>query len=1261
MAHFRMLCGPCSLLCSTSHSATPGTLGEPHSLCGCMANISGEGLTKVLLLSENLYEQSHYLLQRLIKRAGFQEEHFYFAHSLTPETLQEAQQLGVKVIMPLGERALRFTAGELNILRWRGRVLEAKPASYFLLPTFKPSKLLHRKLPKGAPKDIEGLRNPPRYQANFLRDLLYAVHVAKEGFTRSEVKYLLDPGVLEFEQWAMGYLEAIQADPETLLSFDIETPYKQDNVDEDELEEGEAKTEHNLQILRISFSYRPHTAVTIPFSPPYHAAIRKLLASPTGKVTWNGVHFDVPVLEANGFPVEGVMFDGMDAWHYLYPQRDKGLEAVSAEATDVLPWKHLSDSTPEWYSAVDADVALRNTLWVFERLKRNGAWESYLTAAVEVMRYMRAAGERGTPLDRKKQAEIIPLLDAEVARLDAEIQRIVPEQFKPRKRYKKAPDVEVLPGWTDSRFETVDGRVFEPVETTGSLPTCSVCGLHGVTKGEHFKGTVEEVTETKTSKKGVVTTKVKKKRVPNACKLAGATISKQPATVTEFDEILPFNANSSTQLIAYMKAHKHPVGKNKKTDGEAADAAHLRELAQLYGAKHPIYQLALDLHEVSKARTTYVPEPDANDLIHTTYTNTPWTWRFGSRALNLQNWGKREEKVWARLARLQIVSLPEYRFVSADSTSAEAVMQGWFMADPTYMDIATQSIHGWLAAKYLDLEWGPEALEEVKKHHKPIYDGMKVANFCVTGDHEVLTQEGWKRFDEYDGKAPIAEWNPDGEKIRWTVPEGLTVAPYKGDMHVWAGRNFSAVMTPNHHLPTYYDTAQARPYYEEVQHIRDSARLPVMGTLDQPEAPYTDEQLRLMVAVQADGHINASGGIVLGLTKARKVARLRELLQRPYREKPGANGAAIFRIRRSDAADINAMLDAKHFRLPLLLSLSLRQRQLVLEEVLHWDGSDNRHRTTGKQTAFYTSHEGDARAIHTIAKLSGQNALLRDDGMQTTPYGVVRMWRVSFNRAARTRVQAIAKSTVPFEGTVYCVTMPTQHFMMRHGNSIVVSSNTLNYGGSAYGMYMANKRLFPTKADAERIVDTLYALLPSLEEYHYNLRGLAHKQTYLVSPWGMRFEFFDVYTYARGRNGEILYTASGRPKLKLGKDGKALVAALPQHSNGMFSRENAVLIGRSDWGQYMPASFAVHDSYKLRVPTPKVEAASEFLVETLTRAIPQMGGLRLGAEVEVGENWGDFDAHSNPQGMKSIGKFKVKNDNLAFMPNFKAELMKVAA
>lgn len=901
-------------------------------------DVRGAGATKVLLLSESREAEDHYLLQRLIKRAGFQRDHFYYG---SLESFSGALPHDVRVVVPMGEKPLQYVTMEPNIARWRGRVV-ANNDGRFTVPTYKPSALLHKRRNPFGPPDPDILRNPPRLQASFIRDLHYAIHVAKHGFQRAPVDYLLDPTIEVFERWVQGYFDQLSKDPATILSWDIETPYKKKITEEEELEEAEAATDLNTMVLRHSFSYKTHAGVTTPHDPRFYPLLKELLKAKGAKTGHNFLYFDVPVMEGHGWEVNGKLYDGMDAWHWLYPQRDKGLEAVTADTTDMLPWKHLSDAEPEWYSVSDSDAALRNILWIHDRIKKAGpeVWANYQELAVEVMDYMRAAGKRGVPLDIEKQKELAPLMDAEIGRLDTLIQTEVEEKFKPRKRYKREPE-EVTAKLAEFTFrghpvvwdavETDENRRFEQVIVDGDVKQCSHCNSRVGNWAEHMKGRA----------KGT-------KKEPdnfNVCKAAGATAVKLPGKLVEWDEILPFNANSSTQLIAYMKAHKHPVGRNKDTGGDAADAAHLRELKGMYGDDYPLYDFALQLHDVKKARTTYMPEPDAEGLIHSTYTNTPWTWRFGSRAINMQTWGKRQEKVWARKARLQIVSKPAYRFVGADSSSAEAVIQGWFMADTQFMEIAVQSIHGWLSTKYLGWEFNPDMLDKVKKEQKAVYDGMKVAFF------------------------------------------------------------------------------------------------------------------------------------------------------------------------------------------------------------------------------------------------------------------------------------------------------------------------TLGFGGSAYGMHMANKKLFPSVKRAEQIVDSIYQLIPSLESYHWNLRGLAQKQGYIISPWGLRFDFFDVYTYDRDTHGNIRYTTNGKPKLKLGKDGKAVVALLPQHSNSMFQRGNIIRLGREGWEQYMPANLAVHDSITLHVPVAVEDRAAEALVSTMTRPIPELGGLRLGAEVEIGANWADYDKDANPEGMHSVFKQSIvlAEQRIAYMPNFAAD------
>jgi uracil-DNA glycosylase family 4 len=603
------------------------------------------------------------------------------------------------VIVPMGEMALRYVLGESKLLRWRGRVVEkefitglGKRHKARVVPTFHPRDLLPT--PADKEKNIFSderaavLANPARFTGILQRDLHLAVRLAKEGFERRDTYYLCDPDVTGFWAWVNQFEEALVRDgPELMLSWDIETPYKLKAKDDDAIDE----KERDNQIIRISFSYQPGRAVSVEWSPTYLPAIRRLLASQCVQVGWNCDTFDVPLVKAAGVAIGGEVHDYMWGFHCYQSDLPKGLEFVSSLFTDILPWKHLNNAEPAKYSCIDADAALQNALGIRDQLVANGQYETFLRHVVHLDPILVEAGARGSLIDQAKQDALTEQLGLEKARLLELVQDCVPRSLRPKKRFKKLPK--------DST-----GRCFEPVLTAGKVKVCSHCRT-AEKAATHFKG----------GKK-------------NPCKAAGATMVVVDAPVEEFDEVLEFNPNSSLQLMAYMRAFNHPIGKNKQDrTKDSAGADHLARLAKRY-PHHPLYGLTIEMHKVSKALSTYVEgfKPDAQGLIHTTYDHTPSTWRLASKAVNLQNVGKSENNKWAKDARKQIVSRPGHIFVQADSSAIEAVFVGYFMQDPAYIDLARKGVHAFLACKVKGWEFTDANIARIKSDEAALYRACKI-------------------------------------------------------------------------------------------------------------------------------------------------------------------------------------------------------------------------------------------------------------------------------------------------------------------------------------------------------------------------------------------------------------------------------------------------------------------------------------------------------------------------------------------------------
>lgn len=190
----------------------------------------------------------------------------------------------------------------------------------------------------------------------------------------------------------------------------------------------------------------------------------------------------------------------------------------------------------------------------------------------------------------------------------------------------------------------------------------------------------------------------------------------------------------------------------------------------------------------------------------------------------------------------------------------------------------------------------------------------------------------------------------------------------------------------------------------------------------------------------------------------------------------------------------------------------------------------------------------------------------------------------------------------------------------------------VSYGMGPRLMHMQYRKAFPSVRVAEKEIDAFYEFVPKLKEWHHKTRVQAHETTYLQLPFGgYRRYFYDVFSYVRDRQGNVILKEDGSPKIKLGEDGKACIAMLPQGSAAMFMRMNAKNIAndirKSKFMWILPGNYLVHDSYCLCVPDNPidVENAADLLEKHLTRPIPEMGGLRVGCEIKVGHNWEEME------------------------------------
>ena len=71
---------------------------------------------------------------------------------------------------------------------------------------------------------------------------------------------------------------------------------------------------------------------------------------------------------------------------------------------------------------------------------------------------------------------------------------------------------------------------------------------------------------------------------------------------------------------------------------------------------------------------------------------------------------------------------------------------------------------------------------------------------CMTPDTEILTNDGWKRFDELDQTEMVATLNPNTNTLEYHKPSGYICEPFEGQLNCGKNGLVEYEVTPNHNM-----------------------------------------------------------------------------------------------------------------------------------------------------------------------------------------------------------------------------------------------------------------------------------------------------------------------------------------------------------------------------------------------------------------------------------------------------------------------------
>jgi len=502
-----------------------------------------------------------------------------------------------------------------------------------------------------------------------------ALEIASGGLVIDRPTYLEDPVNGTFKKWIDDYVKAWKADPEnTYLAYDIETPFKSGSDEEEVAKE----CDDDYTILRISFSYAPGIACSVPWDAEHLAGIEYLFSLQNQLVGWN-LAYDSPRVRAQ-MPIRGVEIDAMLAWHVLNTSMPKGLGFVTpfyVHQTEM--WKHLSEAQPAFYNAKDADMTIRNWLGIRRDLINNKLYhvfEQHVMKLNEVLGYMSGIGVLFDKEARKAAEEQLAITLTEI---EENIDAAIPTEAKALKVYKKTPK---------------DCTGLVRVLGKANTKRCTGCSSVGVTAA-HFKSIGKK--------------KLKGGEPENPCN--GHRAEKIEVETELWAKPLDFKI-SKTSLERYQKVFGHEAIINRKESRVTYDENALKSLRKKY-PNDPLYPLIGEFRGTQKLLSTYVGITDmdsgrirggmpvgSDGRVHTTFSHNPSTLRLASQNPNLQNLPRpsKDKSDPANLIRNLFVASPGHILVARDFSGIEAVLVGYEAKAPNYIRLAKRDVHSFYTA-----------------------------------------------------------------------------------------------------------------------------------------------------------------------------------------------------------------------------------------------------------------------------------------------------------------------------------------------------------------------------------------------------------------------------------------------------------------------------------------------------------------------------------------------------------------------------------
>lgn len=328
----------------------------------------------------------------------------------------------------------------------------------------------------------------------------------------------------------------------------------------------------------------------------------------------------------------------------------------------------------------------------------------------------------------------------------------------------------------------------------------------------------------------------------------------------------------------------------------------------------------------------------------------------------------------------------------------------------------------------------PAAQQDVYGHRE------RSSTACLPLDNtEVLTDCGFISLRDVKEDTQIAQFDQNTQEIVFGKPKKI-IDPYYSEVIV----NEYIEQTANHQTLRYTSKKNLiKENWGDVTRIRD-AMIPTSGEYISDGLNLTDDEIRYLVAVQADGYYARDNrvervkngkkynskpyeiGVEFHLKKDRKIDRLIDILESIGADYSIRKNNTLVKVKHGQNYDKNwceQYLNNKHFT-EIFFQFDKHQADIFLNELRYWDG-----RSTVDYISYSSVDKQNIDVVQGVAALHGYRSKSKESN---------RVYEVS---VVNKNFQTIPQSYSRRETMVGCVEVEKSNIVVRQNGFVFVTGN----------------------------------------------------------------------------------------------------------------------------------------------------------------------------------------------------------------------------